>query len=118
MVLLLLKFYDFYMKRLFIKTGDLVKVLSGDDKGKTGTVIKVFPKTQRAVVQGVNIVTKHVKVNKEKGIAGKIEKVEAPVRICKLMFFDSENNRTSRVGWKIGEDGKKHRCLKKGGLFV
>ena len=96
------------MKRLFIKTGDLVKVLSGDDKGKT----------QRAFVQGVNIVTKHVKVNKEKGIAGKIEKVEAPVRICKLMFFDSENNRTSRVGWKIGEDGKKHRCLKKGGLFV
>ena len=113
-----MKFYDSYMKRLFIKTGDLVKVLSGDDRGKTGTVLKVYPKTQRAVVQGVNIVTKHVKANKEKGVAGKIEKVEAPIKICKLMYFDSENNRASRIGWKVGDDGKKHRWLKKGGLFI
>lgn len=113
-----MKFYDSYMKRLFLKTGDLVKVLSGDDKGKTGTILRVFPKTQRAVVQGVNIVTKHVKANKEKGVAGKIEKVEAPIKICKLMYFNADSNSASRIGWKVGEDGKKHRWLKKGGLFI
>ncbi len=106
------------MKRLFLKTGDLVKVLSGDDKGKTGTILRVFPKTQRAVVQGVNIVSKHVKANKEKGIAGKIEKIEAPIRICKLMYFNAGDNSACRIGWKIGEDGKKHRFLKKSGLFI
>lgn len=115
---MLWKFYDFYMKRLYIKTGDLVKVLSGDDRGKTGTVIKVYPKTQRAVVRGINIVTKHVKANKERGDAGKIEKIEAPIKICKLMFFDAETNKASRIGWKFDECGKKRRVLKKSGLFV
>jgi large subunit ribosomal protein L24 len=64
------------------------------------------------------MVTKHVKANKEKGVAGKIEKVEAPIKICKLMYFNADSNSASRIGWKVGEDGKKHRWLKKGGLFI
>lgn len=106
------------MKRLFIKTGDLVKVLSGDDKGKVGTILKMYPKTQRAIVQGVNIVTKHIKANRERGESGKIEKMEAPIKICKLMYFDSVSNKASRIGWKTNENGKKSRYLKKGGLFI
>ncbi|MDR2402087.1 MAG: 50S ribosomal protein L24 [Cytophagales bacterium] len=106
------------MKRLFIKTGDLIKVLSGEDRGKTGIVMKVFPKTKRVIVQGINVVIKHVKANKEKGVPGKIEKVEAPVPICKLMYFDPKSNKCSRIGWKLGGDGEKHRYLKKGNLLI
>lgn len=106
------------MKRLFLKTGDLVKVLSGDDKGKTGMIIKMYPKTERAVVRGVNMVTRHIKANKEDGTPGQIKKVEAPIKICKLMYFDSKNNTTSKIGWKIGDNGKRCRYLKKSGLVI
>lgn len=105
------------MKRLHIKTGDSVKILSGNDKGKIGEVIKVYPKTNRAIVQGVNFKTKHIKANREKGIPGKIEKVEAPMPICKLMYFDKESNKATRIGFKI-EDGKRRRYMKINGIVI
>lgn len=96
--------------KLHVKKGDTVKVLSGDDKGKTGKVLKVIPKEGRALVEGVNIVTKHKKPTAQ-NTGGKIEKIEAPVFVSKLMVV--VNNTPTRIGRKKDENGNSVRIAKK-----
>jgi len=96
-----------------IKLKDKVKVISGKDKGKIGEVVKVLPTERKVVVQGVNIVKRHVKpgvVNKEGGIVT----FEKPVDVSNVMFFDEKENKTSRIGYSVS-DGKKYRVIKKSG---
>lgn len=94
-----------------IKKGDKVKIISGKDRGKTGTVKLILKKTDRVLVEGINIVTKHQKAkdnDKPKGII----KVEAPIHISNVMVLDPKNDKPSRVGYIIKEN-KKVRISKK-----
>ena len=98
---------------MFIKKNDKVKVIAGKDKGKEGTVEKVFPSKERVIVKGVNIVKKHQKPTNANPDGGIVE-VEAPIHVSNVMLIDPSNNEPTRVGFKI-EDGKKVRVSKKTG---
>jgi large subunit ribosomal protein L24 len=101
--------------KLHVKKGDQVKVLSGDDKGKTGKVLKVFPAENRALVEGVNIVSKHKKPSAQ-NTSGKIEKVEAPVHLSNLMVV--VGGTPTRIGRKLNDDGKLQRVAKRTGELI
>ena len=83
-----------------IKKGDLVVVISGRDRGKQGRVLEVLSETQRVVVEGVQRVTKHVKVGQsQRGTrTGGIETIEAPIHISNVMVVDAETKKGTRVG--------------------
>ncbi|UBH08809.1 50S ribosomal protein L24 [Macrococcus armenti] len=101
---------------MHIKKGDKVIVITGKDKGKTGTVIEALPKKDRVVVEGVNIVKKHQKptqMNPEGGIT----EFEAAIHVSNVMLLDPKTNKPTRVGTKI-EDGKKVRVAKKSGEII
>ena len=98
---------------MFIKKNDKVKVIAGKDKGKEGTVEKVFPSKERVIVKGVNIVKKHQKPTNANPNGGIVE-VEAPIHVSNVMLIDPSNNKPTRVGFKI-EGGKKVRVSKKTG---
>ena len=93
------------------KTGDKVVVISGKDKGKEGTIIKVLRNENRVVVEGVNIVKKHVKGNGQ--TAGSINEVEAPIHASNVMIVDPKTKKPTRIGHSINKDGKKIRVAKK-----
>ena len=101
------------MKKFKIKSGDTVRVMSGKDRGKTGTVLKVIRDKDRILVEGVNIVTKRVKPTAENPQGGLVEK-EAPIHISNVMLVDPKKGVPTRVGYKI-KDGKKVRYSKKTG---
>jgi len=104
-------------KKLHIKKGDTVKVISGNSKGKTGTVLEVLITKNRAIVERVNIVTKHVKptaTNPEGGI----NKTEAAIHLSNLMVVAPSNGEASRIGRKLNENGKLQRYSKKTGEFI
>ncbi|MDO4253970.1 MAG: 50S ribosomal protein L24 [Kocuria sp.] len=90
------------MPKFKIKTGDLVQVISGkkDNKGKQGKVLRVIPETQRVVVEGVNVVTRHKRATMQ-GEAGGIEKVEAPIHISNVALVDPETKKPTKVGYRI-----------------
>lgn len=100
-----------------IKKGDTVKVIAGNHNGKTGTVLEIVAETNRAVVQGVNIVAKHVKPSAQNPNGG-IERVEAPVHMSNLMLVDPATGETTRVGRKLNDQGKLQRYSKKTGEFI
>lgn len=96
---------------LHIKKGDKVIVLSGDDKGKTGKVLQIFPKENRAIVEGINMVFKHKKPRSAQE-AGGITKTEAPIYLSKLQVVCPECGAAARMGFvKAGEE--KSRVCKK-----
>ena len=102
------------MARLHIKKGDTVSVLAGDDKGKTGRVLNVLAKKNRAIVEGVNMVSKSTKPN-AKHPQGGIIKMEAPIHLSNLNVVDPKSGKPTRVGFKMDENGKKVRYSKKSG---
>jgi large subunit ribosomal protein L24 len=97
--------------KLKIKTGDLVKVIAGDHKGTSGTVTRVDREKNKAVVEGVNMVSKHTKPS-AKSPQGGILKKEAPIHISNLALIDPKSKETTRVGYKM-EGDKKVRYSKK-----
>ena len=101
------------MKKLRIKKGDTVYVNAGNDKGKTGKVLSVDPQADRAVVEGVNMVSKHTKPNSKQPQGG-IIKQEAPIHISNLNLLDPKSNKPTRVGYRMDGD-KKVRYAKKSG---
>ena len=102
------------MTKLHIKKGDNVIVLAGEDKGKTGKVLKMHVDKQRAIVEGVNIVSKSAKPS-AKHPQGGIVKVEAPIHISNLSLIDPKSQKPTRIAIKVNEDGKKVRIAKKSG---
>jgi len=102
--------------KLNIKKGDTVKVIAGDDKGKQGLVLSVSPKELKAVVEGLNIVTRHLKPSAGNP-QGSIVKKEAPLQVSNLQLVDKSGN-TSRVGRKLNTSGKLQRYSKKTGEFI
>jgi large subunit ribosomal protein L24 len=100
-----------------IRKGDQVEVISGEDKGKRGEVTLVLPKENRAVVQGVRLVTRHQKPRGVGQPGGIVEK-EAPLHLSKLALIDPKTDRTTRVGFRRLEDGSKVRFARKSGEAI
>lgn len=98
---------------LHVKKGDKVKILSGDEKGKTGKVLEIFPKDSRAIIEGVNIVSRHKKPRSAQE-AGGITKVEAPVGLSKLQVLCPICGAAARMGFVIKDDKKSRVCKKCG----
>ena len=99
--------------KIHIKKGDIVKVIAGDSKGSQGKVLMVDVEKYRAMVEGVNLVSKHTKAN-AKNPNGGIVKKEAPIHISNLMVVDAQGNAT-RIGRRKNENGKLVRYSKKSG---
>lgn len=98
---------------LHVKTGDTVYVISGKDKGKTGKVVKVFPNKGKIIVEGINVVTKHMKPNALNPQGGVVTK-PAAIFSSKVMLFDEKAGKPTRVGFKL-VDGNKVRYSKVSG---
>ena len=103
--------------KMRIRKGDTVKVIAGKDKGKTGEVLRTFPNENRAVVQGINLRTRHIKPTQE-GETGRISTEEASVHASNLMLFSNSAAVASRVEIAIQADGTKKRRLKKTGELI
>lgn len=105
------------MSKMKIKTGDTVVILTGDkntDRGKTGKVLEVSPKEGKVIVEGLNMVSKHVKPRKAGDPSG-IVKAESAIYACKVQVICPKCKKPTRIGYKIYEDGKKDRICKKCG---
>ncbi len=102
------------MSKLHIKKGDTVYVLAGEDRGKTGRVLKVLVTKQRAIVEGVNIVTKATKPS-AKHPQGGLVKMEAPIHISNLSLLDPKTGKPTRIGRHRNDEGKLVRYAKKSG---
>lgn len=102
------------MSKLHIKKGDTVYVLSGEDRGKTGRVLKVEVSKERAIVEGINIVTKATKPS-AKHPQGGLVKMEAPVHISNLSLLDPKTGKPTRIGRRRNDEGKLVRYAKKSG---
>ena len=99
-----------------IKKGDKVVVLAGRDKGKTGEVLQVMPKEERALVRGVNVVQRHTK---PQGVnEGGIISNEAPIHLSNLAYADPKTGKPTRVGFKVLDDGRKVRVAKQSGETI
>ena len=99
-----------------IQKGDKVKVITGTNKGTIGNVLRVYPKTDKIVVEGVNLVKKHLKPSQMNPDGGIIEK-EMPIHVSNVMVYDSKSKQVSRIGIKE-EKGKKVRVYKKTGAVI
>jgi len=102
------------MGKLHIKKGDKVIVNSGTSKGQEGKVLEMIPDEQRAIVEGINMVSKHTKPNAENPQGG-IIKIEASIHISNLNLKDPSTGKATRIGRRIGKDGKLVRYSKKSG---
>lgn len=103
--------------KLHIKKGDQVVVLSGNDKTKTGKVLEIITEKSRAIVEGINMVTKHQKPSAGKPEGG-IKKMEGTIHISNLMLVEPSNDKPTRTGRKLNEKGKLQRYSKKTGEFI
>ena len=108
---------NFQRIKMRIKTGDLVKVINGKDKGKTGEVLKTIPLENRVVVKGINLRTKHIKPTQE-GETGRILTEEASLHASNVMFFSKDKKLTSKIEYFIDKEGVKKRRLKKTGEVI
>lgn len=103
--------------KLHIKKGDTVKVIAGNSKGKTGLVLSVLTDKNRAIVEGANVVTKHVKPSATTPNGG-IEKKEASIHLSNLMLVDPATGAPTRTGRKLNDKNKLQRYSKKTGEFI
>ena len=106
------------MTKLHIKKGDNVQVISGDDKGKTGTVLKIDAEKSRALVEGLNLVTKHKKPTAGDPQSGGISKKESAIHISNLLVVNPASGKGERTGRKENANGKLQRFFKSNNELV
>ncbi len=105
------------IKKFHVAKGDTVKIIAGNSKGKSGKVLEVLRSKNRAIVEGANMVTKHIKPSAESPEGG-IQNTEASIHISNLMVVDPSNGEATRVGRKLNDGGKLQRYSKKTGEFI
>ncbi|WP_444997078.1 50S ribosomal protein L24 [Aliikangiella sp. IMCC44359] len=101
-----------------LKTGDDVIVLTGKSNGQRGKIKKVIREKNRVVVEGLNMMKKHVRPNPQAGIQGGIVEKEAPMDISNVALFNPKTGKADKVGFKVQEDGKRVRIFKSNGELV
>jgi large subunit ribosomal protein L24 len=101
-----------------IKTGDTVMVIAGDSKSKTGVVKSVDREKNRALVEGLNLVTKHVKPSTQDPQAAGLVKIESPIHLSNLMLVEPATGKPTRIGRKLNEKGKLQRFSKTTQKFI
>ena len=102
--------------KLKIRKGDQVVVLAGKDKGKTGEVLKVMPRDERVLVAGVNTVKRHQRPSQVD--PGGIKEFEAPIHISNVAHLDPKDDKPTRVGVKVLDDGRKVRVARRSGEII
>lgn len=108
------KSQDASKTKLHVKKEDTVFVISGKDKGKKGRVIAAFPRENRVLVEGVNMVKKHAKPTQDNPQGGILEK-EAPIHVSNVMLLDPKDGAPTRVGYRTLENGQKVRIARRSG---
>ena len=103
--------------KLHVKSGDTVQVISGNSKGKTGKIVEVLVKKNRVVVEGVNIIKKHIKPSAQNP-QGEIREVEGSIHISNVKVVDPSTGKPTRTGRKLNEAGKLQRYSKATGKFI
>lgn len=99
---------------MHVKKGDTVVVIAGDDKGKTGEIIRVDGAKGKVLVQGINRVYRHLRPSRQHPQGGRIQK-EMPIDISNVLPVDPKTNQATRVGFRVSTDGSKQRYAKKSG---
>jgi len=102
---------------MLIRKGDVVRVVTGDDRGTTGRVLRVIPDQDKLVVEGVNKVYKHLKPSRRNPQGGRLSK-EMPIAVSNVMLIDPGSNRPTRVGVRQLPDGSKERYAKRSGAAL
>lgn len=111
------KVLESHNNKLHVKKDDTVIVISGKDKGKKGRVIAAYPRENRVLVEGVNMIKKHQKPNQQNPQGGIIEQ-EAPIHVSNVMHVDPKSGNVTRIGYKVLDNGKKVRIAKKSGESI
>ncbi|MFD2246193.1 50S ribosomal protein L24 [Pontibacter ruber] len=104
-------------KKLHVKTGDTVKVIAGDERGKTGRITAVQVDKQKVIIEGLNLVTKHSKPS-AKNPQGGISKVEAPIHASNVALVDPKTGETTKAARRKNSEGKSERYSKKTGEVI
>mgnify|MGYP001469115941 CR=1 FL=1 len=103
--------------KMHVKKDDTVIVISGKDKGKKGRIIAAYPRENRVLVEGVNMVKKHTKPSMSNPQGGIIEQ-EAPIHASNVMLVDPKSGLPTRIGYKVLDNGKKVRVAKRSGEVI
>ncbi len=111
------KVLESHNNKLHVKKDDNVIVISGKDKGKKGRVIAAYPRENRVLVEGVNLVKKHTRPSTNNPQGGIVEQ-EAPIHASNVMHVDPKTGKATRIGYKVLENGKKVRIAKKSGQEI
>lgn len=111
------KIKESHNNKLHVKKDDTVIVITGKDKGKKGRIIAAYPRLNRVLVEGVNMVKKHSKPTQQNPQGGIIEQ-EAAIHVSNVMLIDPKSGKPTRVGYKVLENGEKVRVAKKSGEVI
>lgn len=102
---------------MHVKKGDTVIVITGKDKGKKGRVLAAYPKKERVLVEGINLVKKHARPSQANPQGGILTQ-EAPIHVSNVALIDPKSGKPTRIGYKVLENGKKVRVAKKSGEII
>jgi len=102
---------------MHVKKGDTVIVIAGKDKGKKGRVLAAYPKKERVLVEGINLVKKHTRPSQSNPQGGIVTQ-EAPIHVSNVALIDPKTGTATRIGYKVLENGKKVRYAKKSGEII
>ncbi|CAJ1004480.1 MULTISPECIES: 50S ribosomal protein L24 [Bacillales] len=102
---------------MHVKKGDTVIVIAGKDKGKKGRVLAAYPKKERVLVEGINLVKKHTRPSQTNPQGGIVTQ-EAPIHVSNVSLIDPKSGKPTRIGYKVLENGKKVRYAKKSGEVI
>ncbi|QYR22188.1 50S ribosomal protein L24 [Paenibacillus sp. sptzw28] len=111
------KVLESHNNKLHVKKDDTVLVITGKDKGKKGRVIAAYPRENRVLVEGVNMVKKHTRPSQQNPQGGILEQ-EAPIHASNVMHLDPKSGKVTRIGYKVLDNGKKVRIAKKSGEVI
>ncbi len=103
--------------KLHVRKGDMVQVIAGDDKGKSGKILEILTEKSRVIIEGVNLITKHQKPSAGKPEGG-IKKIEGTIHLSNVALVDPASGKITRTGRKLNEKGKLQRFSKKTGDFI
>lgn len=111
------KILESHNNKLHVKKDDVVIVITGKDKGKKGRVIAAYPRENRVLIEGVNLVKKHAKPSQQNPQGGILTQ-EAPIHVSNVLIVDPKTGKPTRVGYKVLENGQKVRISKKSGEVI